>query len=54
MTCKVHCYQCGTVLYEGRELKPPYEIVRDHEGRCPNCHRKLSDVPLTVDVIRNE
>ncbi|MFP3984465.1 MAG: hypothetical protein ACLFU9_00380 [Candidatus Bathyarchaeia archaeon] len=51
MTCKVHCHKCGTVLYEGRELKPPYEILKDLEGRCPNCHRKLGIIPVTFEVI---
>lgn len=51
MTLKVYCDKCGTVLYEGEELKPPYEIIEDYEGRCPKCHRKLSHIPITIDII---
>ena len=51
MTLKVYCDECGAVLYEGERLKSPFEIIEDYEGRCPNCHRKLSHIPLTVEVM---
>ena len=54
MPLKIHCYGCGAPLYEGEEIKPPYEIIEKNEGRCPNCHRKLSHVPKTVEVISIE
>lgn len=54
MALTVYCDECGAVLYEGEELKPPYEIVKGLEGRCPSCRRKLSVSPLSFDVIPTE
>jgi RNase P subunit RPR2 len=47
---RVICQQCNTVLYEGDELKPPEEIIQSHNGKCPKCGRKLSLIPVTVEV----
>jgi len=47
---RVICHGCGQVLYEGTELKPPDEIIHQHDGKCPNCSKKLSLLPLSVDV----
>jgi hypothetical protein len=37
-------------LYEGAELKPPDEIIQKHNGKCPNCGKKLSSIPIDVEV----
>jgi rubredoxin len=50
MPLKVVCHQCGYVLYEGAELKPPDEVIQKYDGRCPNCGRKLAFIPLNVEV----
>ncbi|MCW4052578.1 MAG: hypothetical protein NWE78_05150 [Candidatus Bathyarchaeota archaeon] len=50
MPLKVQCEGCGATLYEGEELKPPYEIIEHHDGKCPQCTRKLSHTPNTVDI----
>ncbi|MCK4633438.1 hypothetical protein KAT42_01290 [Candidatus Bathyarchaeota archaeon] len=50
MPQKVSCQECGYILYEGRELKPPDEIIQKHDGKCPKCGKKLSTVPLDVEV----
>jgi DNA-directed RNA polymerase subunit RPC12/RpoP len=47
---RVVCHGCGQLLYEGAELKPPDEIIHQHEGKCPNCGKKLSLLPLGVEV----
>lgn len=47
---RVVCQQCGRVLYEGAELKPPDEIIHAHNGKCPGCGKKLSLIPIDVDV----
>ncbi len=44
------CKKCGTVLYEGEELKPPYEIVEIYDGKCPACDKKLCFVPTHVEI----
>lgn len=50
MPQRVVCYNCGFVLYEGDELKPPYEIVEIYDGKCPNCAKKLSYLPKKVEI----
>jgi hypothetical protein len=47
---RVICDGCGQVLYEGAELRPPDEIIHQHEGKCPNCGKKLSLLPLGIEV----
>jgi hypothetical protein len=47
---RVICHGCTHVLYEGAELRPPDEIIHQHEGKCPNCGKKLSLMPLDVQV----
>jgi DNA-directed RNA polymerase subunit RPC12/RpoP len=50
MPQRILCHQCGTVLYEGIELKPPDEIIQKYNGKCPKCGRKLSVIPANVEV----
>lgn len=38
-------------MYDGPELKPPDEILQEHEGKCPKCGKKLAFVPINVNVI---
>jgi DNA-directed RNA polymerase subunit RPC12/RpoP len=50
MPQRVVCQTCGHLLYEGDELKPPDEILHGNDGKCPKCGRKLSLVPIDVNV----
>jgi len=50
MPLRVTCQDCGTVLYEGAELKPPYEIIEIFNGECPSCGKKLSHIPTQVEI----
>ncbi len=50
MPQRVICHGCNQVLYEGAELRPPDEILHQHEGKCPKCGKKLSLLPIDVDV----
>jgi DNA-directed RNA polymerase subunit RPC12/RpoP len=47
---RVACKGCGHVLYEGAEIKPPDEILHLNDGKCPKCGKKLSLIPIDVDV----
>jgi predicted RNA-binding Zn-ribbon protein involved in translation (DUF1610 family) len=47
---KVLCEKCGFILYEGIELKPPDEIIQNHDGKCPKCGKKISFIPKKVEV----
>ena len=50
MPQRVICENCGEVLYEGEDLKPPEEIVQQYNGKCPKCGKKLSILPKSVEV----
>ena len=50
MPQKVVCHECGFILYEGSDLKPPDEIIQTCDGKCPKCGKKLSFVPRNVEV----
>jgi len=47
---KVVCEKCGFILYEGVDLKPPDEIIQEHDGKCPKCGNKISYIPKKVEV----
>jgi hypothetical protein len=47
---KVICEKCGFILYEGSELKPPDEIIQNHDGKCSKCGKKISFIPKKVEV----
>ena len=51
---RILCEKCGSILYEGMDLKPPYEIVRRYNGKCPECGRKLFSDPINVEVKKIE
>jgi hypothetical protein len=47
---RVVCQGCGHILYQGAELKPPDEVLHQHDGKCPKCGKKLALIPIDVDV----
>jgi ribosomal protein S27AE len=50
MPQRIICNQCGYLLYEGAELKPPDEILHQYNGKCPKCGKKLAFIPINVEV----
>ncbi|MDH5390931.1 MAG: hypothetical protein OEX10_07250 [Candidatus Bathyarchaeota archaeon] len=50
MPLTILCQRCGTILYEGEEMKPPYELLLELNGRCPVCNRRLSRIPQSFEV----
>ena len=50
MPQRVICHGCSHILYEGNELKPPDEVIALNGGKCPKCNRKLSLLPIDVEV----
>jgi predicted nucleic acid-binding Zn-ribbon protein len=47
----VICHKCSAVLYaSAEELKSTDEIIQGHDGRCPNCGKKLSYIPKNIEV----
>jgi hypothetical protein len=47
---RVICHGCNHILYEGNELRPPDEVTALSGGKCPKCDRKLSLLPIDVEV----
>jgi hypothetical protein len=50
MPQRVTCNDCGHILYQGLDIKPPDEISQMYNGKCPQCGRTLSIIPTTVQV----
>jgi len=50
MPLLVTCQKCKFVLYDGKDLKTPYEIIQGYNGRCPNCRKKLSQMPIDFEI----
>jgi len=47
----VICRKCGATLFESKdELKPLEDIIQMHDGRCPDCKKRLSYVPKKIEV----
>jgi len=50
MPQKVVCDGCGEVLYDNKDLKPPIEIIKQMNGKCPQCSKKLIFDPQKVEI----
>jgi len=50
MPLRVTYHKCGFVLYDGEEMKTPDEIINSYDGRCHNCRKKLSYIPIKVEI----
>ena len=50
MPMRVLCEKCGFLLYEGLDVKTPYEIVQSHDGKCPKCAKRLRHLPKSVEI----
>jgi hypothetical protein len=50
MPQKVICEACGEILYSDIDLKPPEELIRNFEGKCPKCGKELSYNPENIEI----
>lgn len=50
MPQKIICSSCGEILYERNDLKPPKEIIKDFNGKCPKCNKELVFDPKNVEI----
>ena len=41
MPQNIKCSHCEEVLYDGKDLESPLEIMRKFNGLCPKCNNKL-------------
>ncbi|MDR2700121.1 MAG: hypothetical protein LBC12_04855 [Nitrososphaerota archaeon] len=50
MPQRVICQGCSYVLYEGTEFNSPGEIIQQYNCTCPKCGKRLSFLPLDIEV----
>lgn len=50
MPQQVVCEECGRILYDGLDLRPPEELIQEYDGKCPKCGKKLSFAPKKIEV----
>lgn len=50
MPQKIICKDCGKVLYDHSDLKPPEEIIKKFDRTCPQCGQNLSFDPNRVEI----
>jgi RNase P subunit RPR2 len=50
MPQRVICHGCSYVLYEGADFSSLSEIIQQCDCICPKCGRKLSFLPLGIEV----
>jgi hypothetical protein len=56
MAVSIACHSCGKTLFEGEDLISPYYVRAKNNCRCPDCGRKLSHTPMSVqlDLFRSK
>ncbi|UCE16525.1 MAG: hypothetical protein JSV12_02635 [Candidatus Bathyarchaeota archaeon] len=47
---QVVCEECGRILYDGVDLRPPEELIQEYDGKCPKCGKKLSFAPKKIEI----
>jgi len=50
MPQKVYCGECGEVFYKGNDLKIPEDFIKQLDGVCPKCGKKLVLNPENIDI----
>lgn len=44
------CFDCDEVLYVGKKIIDPHDIIAHYKDRCPKCGRKLSPILENIEV----
>jgi DNA-directed RNA polymerase subunit RPC12/RpoP len=47
---KIICEGCGEILFNGLKLRPPEEIIKELENKCPYCGKILLFNPDKVEI----
>jgi hypothetical protein len=50
----VTCAECNHLLYEGKILKGPQDILKKFDGRCPECNRTLSFEAKAISIYSDD
>ncbi len=51
MPQEIKCSGCSEVLYNGKDIEPPLEIMRKFNELCPKCGRQLSFEIENVEIV---
>ena len=54
MGFSIVCHECGFTLYEGEKMILLYKLRNEIDNKCPNCKRKLSMKPLSIEIEDKE
>ncbi|MEM4577159.1 MAG: hypothetical protein QW701_06960 [Candidatus Nezhaarchaeales archaeon] len=46
----IKCAKCGYILYKGKDLTPPRDVVKKFNGKCPKCFSMLNVNPVSINV----
>ena len=50
MPQKVICERCSAVLLDDSKLKLPEEVIKELDGKCPNCGKELIFNPDKIEI----
>jgi len=50
MPQKIICEGCDAVLLDDSKLRPPGEIIKEFDGKCPSCGKKLIFNPDKIEM----
>lgn len=50
MPQKVICERCSAVLLDDSKLKPPEEVIKAFDGKCPSCGKELIFNPDKIEI----
>ena len=51
MPQNIKCSRCEKILYDGKDLESPLEIMSKFDGICPKCNKKLHFDVENVEII---
>lgn len=51
MPFELVCGRCNHILYFGREIHSPYELLKSRSFRCSKCGTQLAREDFTVDIV---
>lgn len=54
MGIRIICSNCKTVLYDGKELVSPREIIDKYDSICPKCSSFLTFDPSRMNISIND
>jgi hypothetical protein len=50
MPQKIICEGCHKVLLDDLKLRPPEEVIRELDGKCPFCGKELIFDPTKIEI----